>query len=182
MRAFLALLFCWGIAAQALGDGLGDPFWNAGPLYDRFDLVLTPGYRIEALSPFFYSEQKETQWTWATPPLFSYTQDPGTESKEYDILYPLLSYDRFGEQYRWHLFQILSWAGGPTQTEKYRDRFDLFPLYFQQRSSDPSENYTALFPIYGNIKLRFFRDDIRFIMFPCFGETRKRDVITDNYL
>ena len=180
MRAFLTFLCCWGLAAEALSEG--SDLWNAGPLYDRFDLTLAPGHRTEALGPLFYSEEKETQWTWATPPLFSYTQDPGTESKEYDVLYPLLSYDRYGEQYRWHFLQILSWAGGPTQTESFRDRFDLFPLYFQQRSSDPSQDYTAVFPIYGDIKNRLFRDDIFFILFPCYSQTRKKDVVTDNYL
>src|SRR6266404_5073648 len=180
MRAFLTFLCCWGLAAEALSEG--SDLWNAGPLYDRFDLTLAPGHRTEALGPLFYSEEKETQWTWATPPLFSCTQDPGTESKEYDVLYPLLSYDRYGEQYRWHFLQILSWAGGPTQTESFRDRFDLFPLYFQQRSSDPSQDYTAVFPIYGDIKNRLFRDDIFFILFPCYSQTRKKDVVTDNYL
>src|SRR5262245_20601733 len=117
MKAFLGVFCCCVFAVEAFAAGLDDDFWNAGPLYDRFDLTLAPGYRTEAVGPFFYSEQKETQWTWATPPLFSYTEDPGTESKEYDVLYPLLSYDRYGEQYRWHFCQILSWAGGPTQKE-----------------------------------------------------------------
>ena len=126
---------------------------------DEFNLTLAPGHRTEALGPFFYSQQKETQRIWAVPPVLSYTRDPGTESKEIDFLYPVITYDRYGEQYRWQLFQILSFAGGPTQQETARDRFTLFPLYFQQRSSEPSENYTAVFPFYGHVKHRLFRDD-----------------------
>ena len=61
-------------------------------------------------------------------------------------------------------------------------RFTLFPLYFQQRSPDPNENYTALVPFYGHLKNRLFRDEIFFVMFPIYSETRKRDVVTDNYL
>ena len=151
-------------------------------MFDEFDLTLAPGHRTEALGPFFYSEQKETQRIWAVPPLLSYTRDPDTESKEFDFLYPVMTYDRYGEQYRWQFFQVLSFAGGPTQQESARDRFTLFPLYFQQRSSDPSENYTALFPFYGHLKHRLFRDEIFFAMFPLYGETRKKDVVTDNYL
>ena len=63
-----------------------------------------------------------------------------------------------------------------------RRRFTLFPLYFQQRSPDPNENYTALVPFYGHLKNRLFRDEIFFVMFPIYSETRKRDVVTDNYL
>src|SRR5689334_1966935 len=125
---------------------------------------------------------KETRRTWAIPPFFSHSADPGTESEEYDILYPLLSYDRFGEQYRWHLIQLFSFAGGPTQTETYRRRFTLFPFYFQQRSSDPKENYTALIPFYGHLKSRMMRDEVYFILLPIYVETRKKDVVTENFV
>jgi len=153
-----------------------------GFLYDQFDLTLDSGHRTEALGPFFYSEQKETQQTWAIPPILSYTHDPGTESTEFDFCYPIMTYDRYGDQYRWELGQLLAFSGGPSQTEDKRKRFTLFPIYFQQRSSDSNENYTAVFPIYGHLKHRIFRDEMFFVMFPIFGETRKRDVVTDNYL
>ncbi|MCX6923943.1 MAG: hypothetical protein NT154_12155 [Verrucomicrobia bacterium] len=155
---------------------------HAGFLVDEFKLTLAPGRRTEALGPFFYSQEKESQRIWAVPPLLSVTRDPETESKEVDFLYPVMTYDRYGEQYRWQLFQILSFTGGPTQKENPRDRFTLFPLYFQQRSSDPSEDYTALFPFYGHLKHRLTRDDIFFVMFPLYSETRKKDVVTENYL
>ena len=80
------------------------------------------------------------------------------------------------------VFQLLSFSGGPTQQASAQDRFTLFPLYFQQRSSDPSQDYTAVFPVYGHLKHRLFRDEIFFVMFPIYGETRKKDVVTDNYL
>jgi hypothetical protein len=94
----------------------------------------------------------------------------------------VMTYDRYGNQYRWQFCEILSLAGGPTQTESARGRFTLFPLYFQQRSSDPSENYTALVPFYGHLKHRFGRDEIFFVMFPLYSKTRKKDVVTDNYV
>jgi hypothetical protein len=162
---------------------------HAGPLYDHFDLTFVPAdsnlqlwSRTEALGPFFYSEQQDTRHTWAIPPLFSHTQDSATESEEYDIVYPILTYDRFGQQYRWQIFQLFSFAGGPSETEKVRRRFTLFPIYFQQRSSDSNENYTAVGPFYGHLKNRLFRDEISYMMFPIYSETRKKDVITDNYM
>ena len=163
-------------------SAIGAEALHAGFLYDEFNLTLAPGNRTEAVGPFFYSEQKETQRIWAVPPLLSYTRDPGTESKEFDFLYPVVTYDRYGGQYRWQFFQLLSFSGGPTQDETNRDRSTLFPFYFQQRSSDSNENYTAVFPFYGHLKHRLFRDEIFFVMFPLYGETRKKDVVTDNYL
>jgi hypothetical protein len=93
-----------------------------------------------------------------------------------------MTYDRYGDQYRWQLLQLLSFSGGPTQSEPKRDRFTLFPLYFQQRSSDPTQNYTALFPFYGTLRHHLFRDEINFVMFPLYSQTKKKDVVTDNYL
>lgn len=155
---------------------------DAGPLFDEFDLTLTPGHRTEILGPLFYSEHREKQWIWAIPPLFSFARDAATGTTEVDFLYPVITYDRYGTQYRWQIGQLLNMSGGPSQSETARDRFTIFPFYFQQRSSVPSENYTALFPFYGHLNNRFFRDDISFTMFPFYSETRKKDVITDNYL
>lgn len=177
-RFWLALLL---VVAGGGVCGAAD-FLSAGPIYDKFYLTLTAGQRTEAAGPFYYNEHSETQHTWAVPPLISYTTDEAAGLKEFDILYPLLTYDRYGDQYRWQLMQLLSFAGGPSSTEKDRDRFTIFPLYFQQRSSNPEENYTAVFPFYGHLKHRLFRDSIYFVMFPIFGETTKRGVVTDNYL
>ncbi len=155
---------------------------SAGLLFERFDLTLNPGTRTEVMGPLFYDQHKGSEHTWAFPPLLSYTQDPDLELEEFDFAYPVLTYDRYGKQYRWQLFQLLSFAGGPSQTETNRDRFDLFPLYVQQRSSNPAENYTALLPFYGTIRNRLFRTQIFFVMWPAYCQTYKGDIVTDNYL
>lgn len=171
-----ALMVCSPLFAKAAD------FLSAGPLFDQFYLTLTPGHRTEALGPLFYLEQAESQKTWSVPPLISLTTDEAAGLKEFDILYPLLTYDRYGDQSRWQFCQLLSLAGGPTPEENAQNRFTIFPLYFQQRSSDPNENYTAVFPFYGRLKHRLFRDEIYFVMFPIYGQTKKRGVVTDNFV
>ncbi len=155
---------------------------DLGFLYDRFDLTLAPGERTEIAGPFYYKQQQDTERIWAVPPVLSYSRDPGPELLEFNVLYPVFSYIRYGRQYRIQLGQIIAWAGGPTQTEPERHRFTIFPVYFQQRSSDPNENYTAYGPFYGNLKHRLMRDEIHYVMFPLYSETRKGDVVTDNYV
>lgn len=189
MRILQRLLLLFVLLLGAGTSSQADEPLHAGFIYDQFNLTLTPPAvdlhlwtRTEAAGPLFYSEQQETRHTWAIPPLFSFTEDPATESEEYDFVYPILTYDRYGQQYRWQLFQLFSFAGGPTQKEKVRRRFTLFPIYFQQRSSDPNENYTAYGPFYGDLKNRLFRDEIHYVMFPFYSETRKKDVVTDNYV
>jgi hypothetical protein len=172
----LALAAGWPMASE------GAELPHAGFLVDEFDLTLAPGHRMEAVGPLFYRQQQEGQHTWAVPPLLSYTRAPAVPLVEFDFLYPLLTYDLYGAQHRWQLLQLLSFSGGPSSDESVKQRFTLFPLYFQQRSSNPDQNYTAVVPFYGHLKHRLFRDDIFFVMFPLYGQSRKRDVVTDNYL
>jgi hypothetical protein len=154
----------------------------AGPLFSQFSLTLDSGHRTEAIGPFFYDQKQDSETTWAVPPLSSFDSDHAIELKEYDVLYPALTYERFGAEYRWQLGQLLSFAGGEDPRDFPVKRFTLFPIYFQQRSPEADENYTALVPFYGHLKNRLFRDEIFFVMFPIYSETHKRDVVTENYL
>jgi hypothetical protein len=177
------LLFLTLAATLSARVASGADLPNAGPLFDDFKLTLSQGERTEMLGPLFYDEWKEEQHTWAVPPLLSYTVDPASELKEFNLLYPVMTYDRYGGQYRWQLAQVLSFSGGPYAGDHAKSHFTLFPIYFQQRSTEePGENYTAFFPFYGHVKHRLFRDEIFFVMFPLYGRSVKRDVVTDNYL
>jgi hypothetical protein len=157
------------------------PF-RAGPIWDKFPLTLSPGERTEAAGPFFYQEQNETRQTWAFSPLLSYSRDTEVDMEEFDLAYPVLTYDRYGGQYRWQFCQLFSFAGGPSQTETNRNRFTLFPIYFQQRSSDSNETYTSYGPFYGHLNHRLMRDEIDYVLFPFYTKTRKKDVVTRNYV
>jgi len=171
-----------GTALLASPAGFAEENLHAGLLFDQFPLTLDAGKRTEAIGPFFYNQKKDSEKTWAVPPIFSHDTDPAVESREDDFIYPFLTYDRYGKEYRWQLFQLFSFAGGQDANDADKRHFTLFPFYFQQRSADPSQNYTAVVPFYGHLRNRLFRDEIYFVMFPIFGESRKRDVVTDNYL
>ncbi|HWF18742.1 MAG TPA: hypothetical protein VG754_05715, partial [Verrucomicrobiae bacterium] len=134
----------------------------------------------EIVSPFFYSEQRDTQRQWAFPPLMVHTEDSATETSGFQFIYPVLTYHQYGKEHRWQFFQILSLTGGQNQTNMNTRRFTLFPLYFQQRSTDPSKNYTAFVPFYGHLENRLFRDEIDFVLFPMYSKTRKKDVVNYN--
>ncbi len=153
-----------------------------GFIFDRFQLTLENGWRTESAGPFYYSQQNESETTWALPPFYSSDKKPAVEAREDDFLYPLLTRTRYGLERRWQFGQLLSTSGGQEQNGAAKKRLTLFPLYFSQRSPDASLDYTAWVPFYGRIKDRLFHDEIYFVMFPFFAETRKRDVVTDNYV
>jgi hypothetical protein len=174
MSAFLLGSFQKSTAADADDD--------FGFLFDHFQLTLEDGYRSEAAGPFYYSEQTEKTSTLAFPPFFSSYNDPSVESHENDFLYPLLTSLHYGQERRWQLFQLISFAGGREPDGALEKRFTLFPIYFQQRSTDPDQNYTAFAPFYGHLQNRLYHDKIFFVMFPFYAQTQKKDVVTDNYL
>src|SRR6185369_15783142 len=174
------LLFC-GIFLFCVPKSHGDDA-TFGPLYHEFGLTLASGHRTEYLGPLFYTERKESTRLWAAPPVMSYTLDEEVDFAEFDFFYPILTYDRFGSEYRFHIGQLFSFAGGHTQTDTNVARFTLFPFYFQQRSPIPEKNYTAVVPFYGHLKNRLFRDEVNFVMMPFYVQSKKRDVVTDNYV
>src|ERR1044071_1307958 len=126
-KSFLYLLpvFLGCLVFVFPGIGYSAEEFGLGPLWDHFRLTLAEGYRTEALGPFFYSEHKDSQDTWAIPPLTSHLRDPDVDSEEFDLCYPLLTYDRYGSEYRWQLFQLLSFAGGQNLDEQTNHRFTL---------------------------------------------------------
>jgi hypothetical protein len=155
---------------------------DVGPAYSDFKLTLTSGYREEAVGPLYYSQQSEAQTQWAFPPFFCVTKTADVDWSEFDFLYPLLTYRRFGPEYRLQLVEFISFSGGQSSVTNAEKIFTFFPFYFQQRGPDTNLNYTAVAPFYGHLINRLFRDDIKFVLFPVYSETRKRGVVTDNYL
>jgi hypothetical protein len=182
-RLFLCLRICGaGVLLSPCSSLIAEDFFQAGLIYDQFPLTLDVGNRTEAAGPFFYDQQKGPELTWAIPPLYSHDVNPVIESREDDFLYPILTYERYGREYRWQFLQLFSFSGGKLPNDSEKKRVTLFPLYFQQRSPDTNENYTAFVPFYGHLKDRLMRDRIFFVMFPLYSQTQKRDIITDNYL
>jgi hypothetical protein len=165
----ILILLLWISALRSSGQGL-----SAGPFVHEFPLTLSPGYRVEAFGPLLSWEQSETHRQWALSPLISSSADPAVDSRELDIAYPVFTLDRFGSEYRLQLMQLFSFSGGKDQRETNVHRFTLFPIYFQQRSPDTSRNYTALFPFYGHLQNRLFRDRVDFVGWPIYVKTERR--------
>jgi hypothetical protein len=172
----LALFFTFPAAADTDDESI------FGPAFSKFRLTLQSGYREEAAGPLYYSQQAERETQMALPPFYCQTFTPDVGWAEWEIFYPIIDYRRFGSEYRLQIVELFSFSGGNAQETPGVRRFTLFPIYFQLRSPDTNLNYTALVPIYGNLKNRLFRDDIKFVLFPLYSETRKRDVVTDNYV
>jgi hypothetical protein len=177
----------WAAAATLKSASAEDPAegggWrHFGPFYDKYPTTFGEGARAELLGPLFGWEMSEKATLFRFSPVFSLYKDSTIPQTEFELAYPLLSFDKFGKEYRFQIFQVLSWAGGESSVGDGTRRTTIFPFYFSQRSPDPAKNYTAVMPFYGRLRNRLFRDEVFFVMLPLYLQTLKRGVTTYNYL
>jgi len=168
------LCFGWSVWSAQAGE---DAVFNSGFAYDRFELTLETGSRTEIAGPLFYNQEREEDFIWALPPLFCYATNHVADTEEMDFLYPLWTFDRFGDQRRWQFLQIINHSSGDYQDETIRNRLTLFPFYFQQRSTNPEQNYTAVWPLFGHLDNRLYYADIDFVLWPLYVRTRREGTV-----
>jgi hypothetical protein len=188
----LSLLFaalCAGPASAAdtgsLSGSQEPPGSNAGaiitlwPLFDYRSSPATGYSNLFILGPLFKREHNGDTTTTALRPLFFSQSSP--VSKDSDILYPLASSsssEAYSETQVVRLFQRhVSRAG---TVEEKRDAM-LFPFYISD-NSEKHGPYTSVFPFYGDIYERFWRDEYHFTLFPIYGRTVKKGTTSTNWL
>jgi hypothetical protein len=208
--ALAALCCCCCPAPNAIASG--EPAVSAGPAYSSYRMTLEFGRETRLLGPFgilqerwpkAYAEGLEPgEWlpwlpgdlrrdpavvsatarTLTIAPLFSHYTEPAVQASHWDFLYPVVTYDAYGSESRLQVFQLLSLSGGQTQAKADERTYTVFPFLFARRSEDPDRNYTALWPFYGRMENRLFRDETKFAAWPLYVQTRRQDVVTRNFV
>jgi hypothetical protein len=174
---FLTAFFVTTASAATVDDGP-----NLGFIYDRVPLTLREGHRTEVLGPLLSLEKSGTGSLFTFSPLFSLYRDSAIPQTEAELGYPILSFDKFGKEYRFQILQVISFSGGEALEGGDKTRTTIFPFYFRQKAKNPDDDYTAFFPFYGRLKNRIFRDRVFFVLVPAYLQTEKRGVVTENYL
>ena len=160
-----------------------DDWLEAGPLMSSFPTLWESGWRQDGLGPLAWWQETSDTVSAGISPLISVVSTPSLDREQVDVLYPVLTWRRTGKEERWQVAQIISWVGASQQdgADEYFHR-TVFPFYFQQKSVSGTNDYLAVFPFYGHLRNRLFRDETEFIAFPFYSKTRKRDVTTRNYV
>lgn len=209
MNAMAILLSGLCCCHSTFSEETADRSVSGGPLFSRYRLTLDAGEGTRFLGPFgileevwpdrgagsFAAEEwppenmrmegasvSQTARNLTLAPVFSYYTEPPVNARHWDLLYPVVSYDRYGSESRLQVFQLLSLSGGRTQEKAHDRTCTLFPFLFARRSEDPTRDYTAIWPVYGRMENRLFRDETRFALWPLYVQTRKKDVVTDNFV
>jgi len=164
----LILLTCvsvWGGAVARAEE-------NAWPFYVRRSDPAAKAEQVEAVGPLLF-HHTGAGVAQGFRPVFMTTRLGNVA--EGNFLYPFFTW-RSQPGYRtFSFFQLVNFrsTAGDTPAEHGDDHFDVWPFYFSRHSGDPADDYRALFPVGGVIKHRFGKDQIKFVLFPLYGQTEK---------
>jgi hypothetical protein len=128
-----------------------------------------------SLFPFYDNAQTAQGSFFAVRPFYSHTVIETGEIRDY--FWPLYSRKEFKDEqssramFFWYTHKF------PGKEASPRDRNWLLPVYFQGRDVN-GKGYFALFPLGGTIKEFLGRDEIMFVLFPVYGNSRINEVKT----
>jgi len=153
---------------------------NFGPLffYEHSD-----GNKVvNALGPLIDYNENTNVKKFGFRPIFYETIDKERNKKDLDVLFPFFGYSRYDEDWRFQ-FLVYLFSYQSDYKDDYTTReFNIFPFIFSSFSENKSENYFAFFPLYGKLKNRFFKDEISFVLFPLYLQTKKGKSVNNNIL
>lgn len=139
--------------------------------------------RTQALGPFLEWAEGTNGWAMsAVRPFYSDFTVPGDDAEGRDILWPLATTRRRGDEALSRYGIFLRFRHGNDETPKGpRSRFWLVPFYFQGRDAE-GDTYRAVFPLFGTLRDFLGRDEIRFVLFPIRSKSKLNDIETSNWL
>jgi hypothetical protein len=169
------------LAAQApekQDEGTIFTFW---PLVDYRNSPRDGFSNLSILGPLFKLQHHGNDREIAVRPIFynSFNDSEGISNTDY--LYPIASTEKSSEAETTQvlkLYQNNVFRKGEENEQK--DKM-LFPFYISGKSEKYGP-YVSVFPFYGDIYQRFWKDEYHYVMFPIYSRTVKNGTTTRNYL
>jgi hypothetical protein len=155
----------WPIRVNQVDADGGTLSWQGvGPLF--FSRPLPEGGRVHGFRPFWVAREnaagQRTSTTFLYPVFFARSDETG---RAWSIL---------------NLINRRAPAAGPA-TEGTARGFDVWPFYFSRDTGAPETSYRALFPIAGEVRHRFYRERVSWLLFPLYLRTEGRGVVARSY-
>lgn len=159
------------------GEGTVFTLW---PLIDYRHDARLDYTSLNALGPFLKYERKGNEREYGLRPLYFHAGDKTEEVGYSEFLYPVASRKSDPQLTYFQGLHLLNYDFGARE-QGSGNEFSLFPFLFYGRN-EARGDYFAFFPIGGKIYEKFGRDEIRFALFPLYGQTRKKDTTVTNVL
>lgn len=154
-------------------------FW---PLVDYRENRAAKSTKLSIFGPILSFDKTPDDGVTAFRPLFHSSTD-GKASRDFTYyLYPLASSETTPDVSRVEFLQIVQKnTFRKAETEEKEQDSMLFPFYISGESKKYGP-YTSVFPIYGDIYERFWRDEYHYVLFPLYGRTVNKGTTNYNVL
>ena len=179
--AALAVLFGFAASCGAAEAEEGTIF-TLWPLIDYRESPAEGFSNLSILGPLIKFQTKGEDRESAIRPLFYQSSRAKERATSTYFLYPAAFHESTPDADTYQVLRLFQ-ASDFRKTEGAAQEHTsmLFPFYIAGRSEKRGD-YTSVFPFYGDIYERFWRDEYHFVMFPFYGSTVNRGTTTRHYL
>ncbi len=156
---------------------------NLGPLFFMEKDEETGEKKIDALGPFISYKKKAHETGYGLRPIFYNYKNSEKDRTSFDFLYPLSTYRTFEGDTKFQALMYIFYYKTDLRESGFREReYTLFPFVFARHAEDPERSFFAVFPVYGNMKHKYGKENIKFFLFPLFLQTENYGVTNTNLL
>jgi len=127
-----------------------------------------------SLGPFISYTERESVRIVSYRPLYTSFENLETGDKSSYLLYPFFHWKDVGDVQTKGAQNLIKLRDKDSTDESFTQ---VFPFYYRSVTGDPETSYHALWPIAGNLKNRFGRDETDFIAWPLYVRTVRGDEI-----
>ena len=178
-----ALLFLFACAPQLrAAESEKGTIFTLWPLIDYRTSPAEGFSNLSILGPLLKFEQKGDDRVSAVRPFFYRKDNLKDRATSTYFLYPAAFHESTPESDTYEIVRLFQSSNfRKEEGDKQNGTSMLLPFYLSGESPKRG-SYRAVFPFYGDIYDRFWRDEYHFLMFPLYGSTVNRGTTTRHYL
>jgi hypothetical protein len=153
---------------------------NYQPLFDYTYDGEKNKTQYNILGPFITIEREAQREEKIYRPFYSKTEDKNADTKDVDVIYPLGKSKRNPEESSSRFTPLFTSRREFKETEGKKRDFGFFPVFWG--TTEDGEDYGGLFPIYGSMRKRFGKDEIKFVLWPVYAKTREEKTVNKDFI
>jgi hypothetical protein len=169
------LLIFAGLFGPSLSPTLEAEVDNFWPFYvSHRDSAVGRPDAVSSLGPLLARTDRDDERILSFRPLWTSFHHQTTGALQAHVFYPFVNWRDDGHSRSGHVLNLLQYRRNPDAGSTF---LQAFPFLFINDAPEPEASYRALWPLGGTLKNRFWRDEIRFALWPLFVQTRKDDEV-----
>ena len=152
------------------------------PLLDYRENSAKKSSKLSILGPIFSFDRTAEDETTAFRPLFHSAADRDATRNFSYYLYPVATSETTPDVSRIEILQLIQKNIFRKAEPEEKERQSLLFPFIITGESKKYGPYTSVFPLYGDIYERFWRDEYHYVLFPIYGRTVKKGTTNYNFL